>query len=360
VGARSLVVAQVAISLVLLVGTGLFIRTLRNLQDVDPGFNAQRLALFQIRAHTAGYAPEQFDTVHTRIQERLATLPGARGHVLERPPARGRAQQPPDVRGRRRAHGRTATRLQHERGGSNFLAAMEIPLLLGRPFGARCRGGAAGRDRQRGVPAPGLRGGESHRPALAFGSTPMGGGEDVEIVGLARDAKYTSLASPHPRRCTCPRRSSRGRRGELLRPRRRQSRGPVRRHPRRRTRDRSDPGRDRSAHTDEQIARMSGREILFARLSGFFGVVALALAGRGPLRPDRLHGGAPHCRVRRADGAGALPRQVLSLVLGESLALVTAGIALGLAIAYGASGVVTTRCCSACPRPTPSRTRRSR
>ena len=91
---------------------------------------------------------------------------------------------------------------------------------------------------------------------------------------------------------------------------------------------------------DEQIARMSGQEILFARLSGFFGVVALALAGVG------LYGLTSYMVVRRTGefgvrmALGALPRQVLSLVLRESLALVTAGIALGLAIAYGASGVV--------------------
>jgi putative ABC transport system permease protein len=91
---------------------------------------------------------------------------------------------------------------------------------------------------------------------------------------------------------------------------------------------------------DEQIARMSSQEILFARLSGFFGVVALALAGVG------LYGLTSYMVVRRTGefgvrmALGALPRQVLSLVLRESLALVAAGIVLGLAATYAASGVV--------------------
>jgi ABC-type antimicrobial peptide transport system permease subunit len=85
---------------------------------------------------------------------------------------------------------------------------------------------------------------------------------------------------------------------------------------------------------------MSGQEILFARLSGFFGVVALLLAGVG------LYGLTAYMVVRRTGefgvrmALGARPRQVLSLVLRESLALVTAGIVLGLAAAYAASGVV--------------------
>ncbi|HEY8151880.1 MAG TPA: FtsX-like permease family protein, partial [Vicinamibacteria bacterium] len=175
---------------------------------------------------------------------------------------------------------------------------------------------------------------------LTFGSTPMGGAEDVEIVGLARDAKYTSLRQPAPATVYLPAAQQRDGEANYC------------------VRAAGNPaalfGAIRAAvreidptlavtdlrTQDDQIARMSGQEILFARLSGFFGVVALALAGVG------LYGLTAYMVVRRTGefgvrmALGALPRQVLSLVLRESLALVTAGIALGLAIAYGASGVV--------------------
>jgi len=91
---------------------------------------------------------------------------------------------------------------------------------------------------------------------------------------------------------------------------------------------------------DDQLARMSAQERLFARVSGFFGVVALALAGVG------LYGLTSYMVVRRTGefgvrmALGALPRQVLALVLRESLSLVAAGIVLGLTAAYAASGVV--------------------
>ena len=72
---QALMVVQIALSLVLLVSTGLFVRTLGNLQNVDPGFNRRGLVLFRIDATSAGYAPEQFAALHARVQERLERLP---------------------------------------------------------------------------------------------------------------------------------------------------------------------------------------------------------------------------------------------------------------------------------------------
>src|SRR5205085_1514551 len=57
---QALMVTQIALSLVLLVSTGLFVHTLRNLQSVDPGFDQRRLLLFRIEAAAAGYTRQQF------------------------------------------------------------------------------------------------------------------------------------------------------------------------------------------------------------------------------------------------------------------------------------------------------------
>ena len=91
---------------------------------------------------------------------------------------------------------------------------------------------------------------------------------------------------------------------------------------------------------DEQIERISSQERLFARLSGFFGVVALALACVG------LYGLMSFMVVRRTGeigvrmALGALPADVLRLILRDSVALVASGIVLGLSAAYGASRFV--------------------
>src|SRR6266511_3986132 len=74
---RGLVVAQVALSLLLLVGAGLFVRTLVNLQRVDPGFNPQNLLMFKVAPGLAGYKDERLAQLYERISERLEALPGA-------------------------------------------------------------------------------------------------------------------------------------------------------------------------------------------------------------------------------------------------------------------------------------------
>jgi ABC-type antimicrobial peptide transport system permease subunit len=90
----------------------------------------------------------------------------------------------------------------------------------------------------------------------------------------------------------------------------------------------------------EQIDRLHGQERLFAWLSAFFGVTALALACVG------LYGLMSHAVVRRSGeiglrmALGAPPARMLRMFLGESLLLVCCGVALGFAAAYGASRLV--------------------
>ena len=93
---------------------------------------------------------------------------------------------------------------------------------------------------------------------------------------------------------------------------------------------------------DEQIDRLHGQELLFVRLSGFFGALALALACVG------LYGLMSYQVLRRTGeiglrmALGALPAHVLAMILRESIVLVCVGVALGLAGAAAASRLVTT------------------
>ena len=71
-----LVVAQVAVSLVLLMGAGLFLRTLTNLRNVDLGFVPERLIVLNVNPQAAGYKGENAVAITQRVLERLRTMPG--------------------------------------------------------------------------------------------------------------------------------------------------------------------------------------------------------------------------------------------------------------------------------------------
>jgi predicted permease len=88
---KTLVTAQVMLSLLLLVGAGLFLRTLRNLQNQDYGFERTHLLLAQIDERLAGYKPSQVPAVHQRLIERLTAIPGVRSAALALTPPIGQS-----------------------------------------------------------------------------------------------------------------------------------------------------------------------------------------------------------------------------------------------------------------------------
>ena len=76
---KSLLVVQVAISLVLLVGAGLFLRTLTNLRQVDVGFDPRNLLLFRINPQLNRYDEKRQIALYTQLIERIGSVPGVRG-----------------------------------------------------------------------------------------------------------------------------------------------------------------------------------------------------------------------------------------------------------------------------------------
>jgi hypothetical protein len=89
---KALVAVQIALSLLLLAGAGLFVRTLRNLRDQDFGFDRESVLLVNIDARIAGYAPGQIGGLYQRIHDTLSGLPGVRSATLSSiPPMNGGA-----------------------------------------------------------------------------------------------------------------------------------------------------------------------------------------------------------------------------------------------------------------------------
>jgi putative ABC transport system permease protein len=77
---RSLIVSlQVGLSVLLLVGSGLFVRTMQNLRHVDTGFNTSHLVTFHIDPLLSGYPKEQIPALHDQVLEAMAMLPGVQG-----------------------------------------------------------------------------------------------------------------------------------------------------------------------------------------------------------------------------------------------------------------------------------------
>ncbi len=73
---KALVVAQISLSLVLLLGAGLFIRSLKTLRDLDPGFHTSNLLAFKVDPPLNGYPPERTKAFYDRPKQEPATLPG--------------------------------------------------------------------------------------------------------------------------------------------------------------------------------------------------------------------------------------------------------------------------------------------
>lgn len=76
---RALVVLQVAISLAVLIGAGLFLRTVRNLRNAPPGFDTRNLIIFSINPSLGGHDPKHAGRLFDDLHARLSAIPGIRG-----------------------------------------------------------------------------------------------------------------------------------------------------------------------------------------------------------------------------------------------------------------------------------------
>jgi predicted permease len=139
ISGRALVAFQIALSTLLLAGAGLFIRTLINLNSIDPGFRADHLLLFSVNPPSKRYPAPKNIALHAHIEDTLRAVPGVESVTLTDIPfiANGRSQSGFLIEGQPVKH--------HERGdnsqtsvyadvGPDFLQVMRIPIVAGRAF----------------------------------------------------------------------------------------------------------------------------------------------------------------------------------------------------------------------------------
>jgi predicted permease len=342
---KALLVVQVAISLVLLVGAGLFLQTLKNLRNVDVGFNAQNLLLFRVNPSLNRYDEQRMMQLYTDLLERLNTVPGARGVAMSQPALLTGSVNSTSfyVQGRTYASGRVtddSRSINRLVVSSGFFDVLGIPIMLGRAVTDRddakaprvaVINEAAVRKFFPGENPIGRR----------FGSSPETSGQ-LEIVGVLRDAKYDSVRDAAPATMYVPYRQTRL--GNAVFEVRTASApvgvmGSIREAARQI--DPNLPLTDVSTQL-EQVEKRFQQEKLFAQAYSLFGGIALLLAAIGlfGLMSYNVSRRTNEIGIRMA--LGAQRGQVLGLVMRESMVLVVIGVVVGLAIAIAAGRLVTT------------------
>jgi len=191
---KILVVAQIALSLLLLTGAGLSLRSLANLRRIDAGFNTDRLLVFSLNPAGVGYQGPALSAFYAKVQDALATLPGVNGTTVLQYPLLsgrrwgvgfdlpGRAPRSPDEF---QAHRLTV--------GETFFNTMGIPILNGRSLSTADAEGAP----------PALVANATFVRKFFANEDPLGRivkihGINWQIVGVCGDAKYDDITDAVP------------------------------------------------------------------------------------------------------------------------------------------------------------------
>ena len=192
------VIAQVTVSLVLLVVAGLLLRSLRESEAFNPGFNSDNILLAKIDLNRNGYEEDQGKEFYRQLTERLRVLPGVTSVSSANwvPLGGERETMGYRIEGHLPPPGRTTFSLDTALVGPDYFSTMGIPILRGRGFDDReAKPGAS----------PAVVVNETMASRFWPGEDAVGkrfqlaGGPSVEIIGIARNIKYHSLGEePRP------------------------------------------------------------------------------------------------------------------------------------------------------------------
>ena len=334
-----LMIAQVALSMAALVGAGLFLRSVENLQRVDPGFRTENLVLLDLEPSAGNYSEAAGREYYSQVMRRVEALPGVaavsvgRGTLL----AGTTFRQSVEIEGREQSAPGEGTLIFTDPVGEGYFDTLEMPIQEGRALRRT--------DRSEAVPVAVI-----NRTMADFywrGDSPIGkrfriSGQElsIEVVGVVADAKYRDLAeSPLP---------------YIYRPLEQMYSPEVTLYVRTETPPRGliqairseaeavDPSLavQRVRTMDQLVGRALATPRWAAFLLGLLGVIALILVASG------LYGIIAYSvRNRRREvgvrmALGARKGDVLGLFLRQGLILVFVGVGLGLLVAFGLASLM--------------------
>lgn len=329
---RALVAGEMALALVLLIGAGLFVRTLVNLEKLDPGFHRDHLLTFQISRPQDVNNPQVQPPVNSGLRDRLAALPGVLtaswasevlliGNLEATTVRLAGSDDLGDVQ------------VDSLRVGPRFFETMGIPVLAGRSVQLQdCQPDATTIWINR-------RLAEKYGPNVdPLGRAVLRGKTRYEIAGIVGDTKYETLRSSIAPSIYTP-----SPRGGVFVLRTASDPAALAGAVRGAVRD-ANPNlivnnvKSEAAQIDEQLFN----EHMMARLSMVFGVLALAMAAIG------IYGVLAFSVTRRTAeiairmSLGAMPGEIMRLVLQDGLAPAVIGAAVGLLASWGMTKLIAT------------------
>jgi len=338
---RMLVGVQVALSLLLLVGAGLFVRTLRNLDSLGPGFPTDHLLTFRINPSLNGYSDEQTKSFYQRLNVKLQTIPGvASVGFSSMPLLKGYAWQNA-VLGKDFEGAPIEEQPVLSEIGPDYFATLGIPIVAGRAFTAQDVGPAKYAVINESFARQYLPGGNpiGQRFGLVDDMEPVS--PDIEVIGVIPDRKYRDLRETPPAQAYFPYLE-----GVHFRFMNIYLRTQV--DPRQIENELRERMRQFDPHVpvvelqtvNEQIGLSLRTERLVASLSAVFGGLATLLAVIG------LYGVTAYAVMRRTReigirmALGAVPGDVIAMVMREVLILIGAGLATGFLLALALANLV--------------------
>jgi len=334
------VIAQVTLSVVLLIGSGLFIRSLRNAQAIDVGFDYSHGLTMPLDLGLLRMDEEKGQEFYRRLIDQAKSLPGVQQASVARflPLGFSSAQREVFVEAGGAATDIASTTVGYNAVGPDYFQTMGITVLSGREFNVHDRAGSPHVVVINETLAGRLWPGENpigRRLSLNSAKGPW-----VEVIGMARDGKYSTL-------------------GERARPFIYQS--GLQDYSSKMTlvvRTESDPAAMVGALRNEVHALEPGLAIsdiktlaeqvdlsllparLAAGLLGVFGLLALVLATIGIYGVVSYSVASRTHEIGIRTALGAQSTDIIKLVLREGMVIVVIGIAIGLSVAFAATRVI--------------------